>query len=112
MKIRLFAVLLAGVLMLSGCERDARETAIPAGEPTPSPAVDTPNLAQDEEPSYLTATIVDGAETGALLLACVEGAGSPTGWCHYVAGLVAGICGIRHMAARWPVLRKGLGRRP
>lgn len=50
--------------------------------------------------------------TGALLLACVEGAGSPTGWCHYVAGLVAGICGIRHMAARWPVLRKGLGRRP
>ena len=69
MKIRLFAVLLAGVLMLSGCERDDRETAIPAGEPTPSPAVDTPNLAQDEEPSYLTATIVDGAETGALLLA-------------------------------------------
>ena len=29
--------------------------------------------------------------TGALLLACVEGAGSSTGWCHYVAGVVAGI---------------------
>lgn len=69
MKLRLFTVLLAGVLILAGCERGAGETAIPAGTPAISPAADTPGLSLDEEPSYLTATIVDGAETGELLLA-------------------------------------------
>ena len=69
MKVRLFALLLPWVLLLSGCGQVPGETAIPAGTSAVSPSVTPPSLAQDEEPSYLTATIVDGAETGKLLLA-------------------------------------------
>ena len=69
MKRRYLAILLTGTLILSGCGKAPRETAIPTGETAALPAADTPTLAQDEEPSYLTAVIVDGAETGDLLLA-------------------------------------------
>ena len=65
MKSHLFALLLPCILLLSGCGGEPRETATP----TVSPTAELPSLAQDEEPSYLTATIVDGAETGKLLLA-------------------------------------------
>lgn len=72
MKVRLFALLLPWVLLLSGCGQVPGETAIPAGTSAVSPSVTPPSLAQDETPSYLTATIVDGAETGKLLLAGEE----------------------------------------
>lgn len=67
MKRHLFALLLPCVL-LTGCGGEPRETAIPAV----SPSVELPSPAQGEEPSCLTATIVDGAETGELLLAGEE----------------------------------------
>ena len=69
MKVRLFALLLPWVLLLSGCGQVPGETAIPAGTSAVSPSVTPPSLAQDEEPSYLTPTIVHAAETGKLLLA-------------------------------------------
>ena len=59
-------------LLLSGCGQAPGETTAPAGTAAVSPSVALPSLAQDEEPSYLTATIVDGAETGELLLAGEE----------------------------------------
>lgn len=72
MKVRLLALLLLCALPLAGCGQVPGETAIPAGTSAVSPSVTPPSLAQDEEPSYLTATIVDGAETGELLLAGEE----------------------------------------
>ncbi len=69
MMVRLFALLLLCALPLAGCGQVPGETAAPAGTAAVSPSVTPPSLAQDEEPSYLTATIVDGAETGKLLLA-------------------------------------------
>lgn len=68
MKCHLFALLLPCMLLLPGCGGESRETSMPVV----SPSVEQPSLAQDEEPSYLTATIVDGAETGELLLAGEE----------------------------------------
>lgn len=63
-------LILGSVLcLLSGCGRNTVETTpLPSG----TPAAATPSLGQDETPSYLTAVIVDGAETGELLLAGEE----------------------------------------
>ena len=69
MKVLLLAMLLPCALLFSGCGDVPLETAIPTGTVSVSPTAELPSLAQDEEPSYLTATIVDGAETGKLLLA-------------------------------------------
>ena len=65
-------ILAAALCLLSGCGQAPGETAIPGGTAAVSPSAELPSLAQDEEPSYLTATIVDGAETGELLLAGEE----------------------------------------
>ena len=65
-------ILAAALCLLSGCGQAPGETAAPAGTASVSPSAEPPSLAQDEEPSCLTATIVDGAETGELLLAGEE----------------------------------------
>ena len=72
MKVLLLAMLLPCALLFSGCGDVPLETAIPTGTVSVSPTAELPSLAQDETPSYLTATIVDGAETGKLLLAGEE----------------------------------------
>lgn len=72
MKVLLLAMLLPCALLFSGCGDVPLETAIPTGTVSVSPTAELPSLAQDEAPSYLTATIVDGAETGKLLLAGEE----------------------------------------
>lgn len=71
MKRHLFALLLPCVL-LTGCGGEPRETASPAGTAAASPSVAPSAPVPNEEPSCLTATIVDGAETGELLLAGEE----------------------------------------
>lgn len=72
MKVRLFALLLPWVLLLSGCGQVPGETAAPAGTAAVSPSAEPSGPAQGEIPSRLTAVIVDGAETGELLLAGEE----------------------------------------
>ena len=73
MKVRLFALLLPWALLLSGCGQVPGETAAPAG--TVSPTAETTPPADDlpgPEVWEMTCRIVDGAETGKLLLAEVE----------------------------------------
>lgn len=72
MNVRLFALLLPWVLLLSGCGQVPGETVPPAGTAAVSPSVAPSAPAPNEEASYLTAVIVDGAETGELLLAGEE----------------------------------------
>ena len=73
MKVRLLALLLPWALLLSGCGQVPGETAAPAG--TVSPTAETTPPADDlpgPEVWEMTCRIVDGAETGKLLLAEVE----------------------------------------
>ena len=74
MKVRLFALLLPWVLLLSGCGQAPGETVIPAGTASPSAAETTPPADDLPGPEVweMTCRIVDGAETGKLLLAEVE----------------------------------------
>lgn len=63
-KSRLFAVLILCLCLLAGCAQTVRETA----PPDAAPAGDA-DRKEAETPVYLTCRIVDGAESGELLLA-------------------------------------------
>ena len=74
MMVRLFALLLLCALPLAGCGQVPGETAAPAGTASPTAAETTPPADDLPGPEVweMTCRIVDGAETGKLLLAEVE----------------------------------------
>ena len=71
MKVRLLALLLLCALPLAGCGQVPGETAAPAGTASPTAAETTPPADDLPGPEVweMTCRIVDGAETGKLLLA-------------------------------------------